>query len=1020
MSPFRSICAGTLLTLAFLFPHPNEAEAWQQSVHYRMQIRLITESHSYKGSQQLIYVNNSRDTLTEVYYHLFYNAFKPGSAMDRRDDIPGSGWKGIDRLRVDQQGDVRIGSLRQDGTELAFDVNETVLKAGLAAPLLPGDSTMLQMEWTTQIPRIRRRGGWLNGEGIEYSMSQWYPKLAEYDRNGWHPDEYVDREFYGVFGTFDVEITLPAEYVVGGTGTVTNPDEVRCGYEVRGRDTLILHPASGTGLKTWKFHAENVHDFAWVADREYVHQIVHSNGTPIHLLYQRFLVNDQHITGWNYAGYWTSEILAYFSERFGEYAWPQFTVTQAGDGGMEYPMLIMITGYRGSSSLYRVIAHELGHMWYYGMMANNETQEAWLDEGLTQFLTDEADRGLNGENLRNPYDGITRVVYPWDRSRWNDISPYYSLAITGYAEPLNTFHDRFREGATAAQVYSKGEAVVRQLQYMFGDSLFDAAMRRYYRDWRFRHPSARDFERSMEKASGMRLDWFFNQWIGSTKTCDYALTGLESDGASNGDWQTTIELRNEDEIIMPLDIVLTYADGSTETANIPVEEWKKPGVDRSLPAWFWVDRTYSATFPTRGEVVRAEIDPSGSLLDLDRTNNVQSTALLSNPVTRAHTAFYRRWDLNRPMDRYSIRLRPTLWYSQADGAQVGFLANGGYAYDRYNAELGLYYNVGSGRIDYKAAYDTPVGFLGRLGRISMLGTNSDGIQHWRAELSKEIRPFYYQTGSTHQVSMAADHSRLLGDNYPNAVAPWDSGNYNTLGIGYEWSQGNRWSDRYGLSLQMATSFGSERTFTQWQAAFDWSTALAGLDIETSLFAGTSVGDPPAQYLYNGAGARSTEMHENLIHRFGMNAAPEFAARNHLLLPGQGFLTSLTEADDADRFGRHILNAKIEIGDLNPLSLFETWPFMYIDVKPYAAAGWLFRDNVTFDRFGEISVEAGLVASVDVMDLLFVSREWRDLLDAPYPVRLSFIAPIVAESPFLEETGTAYRWGIGISVLTDPE
>lgn len=1017
MSLFHRIASLLFFPLLLSAIGVVQAHARGQRVHYRMSIDLNTEDHSYTGRQQLTYFNGSPDTIREVYYHLFYNAFKPGSRMDRLDQGGNrNGWKRIGSLPPDQQGDVGILSLDQDGTEVEWQMDETVLRVPLARPLLPGDSTVLRMEWRTVIPRVRRRGGWWSPEGVEYSMSQWYPKLAEYDEHGWHPDDYVDREFYGVFGTFDVEITLPATYVVGGTGRVMNPNEVGCGYQFADRDTILHFPASGTGRKTWKFRAENVHDFAWVADRQYIHEITRtSKGIPVHLLYKRDIPASGRYSGWQDAAWWTAEILDYFSERFGEYAWPVFTVAQAGDGGMEYPMLIMITGRRGRSSLFGVIAHEIGHQWYYGMMANNETQEAWLDEGLTQYLTDEADRAINGDNTENGYTGLDRVVYPWDASRWRDIYSYYQLAVTGYDEPLDIFHDHFREDYTSSLVYYKGEAVARQLQYMLGDSLFDAGMRRYYETWKFDHPTARDFERAMEEASGMRMDLFFNQWVNTDKTCDYAFDDVRSEQRPEGDWSTTVSLSNRDEIFMPLDLVLTYEDGTAATANVPMEEWKKPGADFHLPPWFWGDRNYTVTFVTPKRVVRGEIDPSGALLDLDRTNNVASAGFLGNTFPPSHVAFYRRWDMSRPHDRYSIRLRPTLWYTEADGIRPGFVADGGYSFDRYNATLGLYYNVRSGRTDYRAQYETPVDFIGRLGRISLLGTNVDGIRHWRAELKKDLRPFYFRTDALHILRLSADHTRLLGGNYPNAVAPWDSGSWNMLGMGYTLETGSEWDrNRLSLDLDFDASFGSRTAFTQWKLRGNWRTRLGRLGLHSSLFAGTSLGQPPAQRLFNAAGASSASMHANPVHRLFMNAAPDFAARNRLLLPTEGRLVSLADLPDSVRFGRHLLNLHLELSGLNPLSIIAFPPFNRIDVRPYAAGGWIFRDKVTFAGFEDYVLEAGVTASVDVLRLLLPAAI-RDGLDSPAPVVLSFTAPLWTGSPLLPDTDWKYRWGIGVSL-----
>ncbi|MCB0710845.1 MAG: M1 family metallopeptidase [Ignavibacteriae bacterium] len=992
-----------------LFLTSSHLFAWQQRVHYQMEVHLEARTHSYRGTQRLTYVNNSPDTIETVYYHLFYNAFTPGSGMDRRDKSLPESWKSIDKLTPDQRGNVEVRSLTQKGTPLQWSVYETILTADLAQPLLPGDSTEFVMEWKSVIPLLKRRGGWNSPEGIEFSMSQWYPKLAEYDRNGWHPDEYVEREFYGVFGTFDVEITLPANYVVGGTGIVTNPSEVKCGYDFQGQDTTLLSPASGSGEKTWKFHAENVHDFAWVADQQYAHQITHVGETRIHILVKRSYL--ERFPSWRYAPQWTREILEYYSTRFGQYAWPQFTVAHAGDGGMEYPMLIMITGYRGFSSLYRVIAHEAGHQWYYGMMANNETQQAWLDEGLTQFLTDEANRNLNGEPASNA-SWLRRVVYPLDHARWREVYPYCQLSVVGYDEPLNTYHDRFREPTTASLVYSKGEAVVRQLQYMFGDSLFDEGMRRYYNQWKFRHPDQRDFERAMEESSGMRLDWFFNQWIGSDKTCDYAMESITSEQNGDGTWQITLELSNRDEIVMPIDLTLTYEDGTTATANIPAENWKKPGVDYHLPRWFWVDRTYRATFTSPKNVIKSEIDPSITLLDLDRTNNIVTTGVVSHLLPPSHVAFWRRWDLQRPLDKYSIRLRPTIWYSEAEGGQVGFLADGGYAFDRYNSSLGLYYNIGSSRINYNGSYETPVSFLGRLGRVEMMATNNDGLELWRVGLSKELRPFYYSTSLHHKLQLYAEHSQQTGKIYPNAVAVWDSEGVNRIGLEYQLTQ-RGWEQRNELSIEVSATAGADNGFAQWKIQGSSNQRLFGLDVEENLFLGTSLGTPSSQFKFNGAGSSSRTMHDNVINRLGMNAAPDFAERNHLILPTEGYLIGLTEAPDSLRYGNHLANGRVTVGFRRLSSLVNIWPLDHIGLSLYAAGGWVLPDVATFKSFEQYHVEGGSIVSIDLLNLLF-SQPQKDLIDSPNPVRLSLYIPFWTSSTLLEDEGLKWRWGISIS------
>lgn len=973
---------------------------------------MDTDRHSYEGTQRLVYYNNSPDTITEVHYHLFYEAFKPGSMMDIRDREVFGGGLGIGELAPDEQGSVNVGELRQDGRGVEWSVDQTVLHATLWRPVPPGDSTVLQMRWRTRIPQLTRRGGWMSREGIEFSMAQWYPKLAAYDEHGWHHDEYVGREFYGVFGAYDVAITLPARYVLGATGAVTNPDEVGCGYQLGAVDTVIF-PSGGSGTKTWRFHADSVHDFAWVADPDYVHHIGRWEDVTIHVLVAQYL-NDL----WRFVRPWTQSMMDYYSQRFGRYSWPQFTVAMAGDGGMEYPQLIMITGQRTPPSLAGVIAHELGHQWYYGMIANNETQEPWLDEGFTQYLTDEASREVLGTQLGdNPHTGLDRIVYPWENKRWVNTEGAYGLAIDGYDEPLCLHHDRYRERATSSLPYSRGEAVLRMLQYMFGDSLFDAAMRSYHDRWKFRQPGARDFERAMEQASGMRLDWFFNQWIGTTRDCDYAIEGLTSEPTADG-YRTTIALANEGQMTMPVDLTLIYDDGSDAVANVPVENWRKPGVDFVLPRWTWVSPRYSATFTTPRRVVAAVIDTSTLLFDIDRTNNTMSGGLFGGSLGNADAAWYRRWDFRRPMDRYSIRLRPTLWYSLADGLQPGFVADGGYAYDRYNTKAGVYYNAKSGRVDYDLRYNSRLGMLGRLADFTLRATNADGVQLWSAGIEKTIRPMNSTGPVTQKVTAQVEREVLVGGNYPNAVAPWSPGGVNTIGLGYSIASTARNARLFGeASVNFDAAFalnGAERTFTQWRLRAVGRWQPAGITLNGELFAGALVGEPPAQRLFNAAGASSYDMHANVVHRLAMNAAPGFAARNHLILPSGGYLAGLAELPAEARLGRALVNARIRMGDLNPFRSLIPLPLLkHASVELYAAAGWLYRDAVAFDAADGPTIEAGAIASIDLLSVLLPAVVV-DAIDSPSPVRLSFHAPLWTSSRLLRADGFAYRWAIGVS------
>ena len=259
---------------------------WQQRAEYKMEVELNTDNHQMNGTQELKYYNNSPDTLKKVYYHLYFNAFQPGSMMDARsrtiqDPDPRVEAR-IVSLKTNEIGYQRINELEQDGNAVKWSINQTLLTVELATPLLPGKFTNFSMDFESQVPVQIRRSGRNNAEGIAYSMTQWYPKLAEYDKDGWMTDPYIGREFHGVWSDFDVKITIDSSFTIGGSGYLQNPEQMSHGYieesKVKRLDSKKL---------TWHFIAPKVHDFAWAADPDYVHDIrTTAWGLELHFLYK--------------------------------------------------------------------------------------------------------------------------------------------------------------------------------------------------------------------------------------------------------------------------------------------------------------------------------------------------------------------------------------------------------------------------------------------------------------------------------------------------------------------------------------------------------------------------------------------------------------------------------------------------------------------------------------------------------------------------------------------------------------
>ncbi|MDZ7645876.1 MAG: M1 family metallopeptidase [Cytophagales bacterium] len=289
----------------------------------------------------------------------------------------------ISKLSDDEIGFQHIQSLKQDGKPLRYKTDGTILEVTLAKPLLPNSKTIFNMTFEAQVPVQIRRSGRNNKEGIAYSMTQWYPKIAEYDYQGWHAYQYVAREFHQVWGDFDVKITINPKFVIAGTGNLQNPQSIGHGYQ-----------KSGTSVKTssenltWHFLAKNVIDFAWTADPDYTHDIQQvPNGPALHFFYQK---NEKTAVTWKNMQPVAVKVFQHLNEYFGKYPFDTYSVIQGGDGGMEYPMCTLIMGEGSQDGLNGVMAHEVTHSWYQMALASNEALYAWMDEGYTSFASEEA------------------------------------------------------------------------------------------------------------------------------------------------------------------------------------------------------------------------------------------------------------------------------------------------------------------------------------------------------------------------------------------------------------------------------------------------------------------------------------------------------------------------------------------------------------------------------------------------------------------------------------------------------
>lgn len=606
------------LTLVGLQTGLSQPDRWQQAAEYTMDIDMDTENHRYDGQQTLRYTNHSPDTLNQVFYHLYFNAFQPNSMMDVRSrtitDPDRRVRDRIVKLSDEEIGYQRVNSLTQNGQDVTYEVVGTILEVNLAEPILPGTTHTFEMNYQAQIPVQIRRSGRDNREGIDYSMAQWYPKMCEYDYQGWHANPYVGREFYGIWGDFDVTIHIDSEYIIGATGVLQNPEEVGHGYESDGM--TVTRPDDGR--LHYHFKAENVHDFVWGADPDYTHtKLKRADGTMLHFFYQE---NERTKDNWEALPAIMDEAFDYINTHFGQYQYPKYSFIQGGDGGMEYPMATLITGERSLNSLVGVSVHELMHSWYQMMLGTNEALYAWMDEGFTSYASNRVMNDLAGKGLLPGRQAV-------DNPHTGSYAGYLNLARTEAEEPLSTHADHFvTNTAYGVGSYSKGAVFLHQLHYIIGDQPFDRGLLRYFRTWKGKHPNVNDFIRIMEKESGLELDWYKEYFVNTTHTIDYAVEQV-----TDTEEGATVTLRKLGIMPMPLDVVITYRDGRQEMIHIPLRIMRghktadPDGMTFRVAEtdWPWTHPEYELVLPAdREDIQSVEIDPSARLADVDRGNNL--------------------------------------------------------------------------------------------------------------------------------------------------------------------------------------------------------------------------------------------------------------------------------------------------------------------------------------------------------------------------------------------------------------
>lgn len=859
---------------------PNAAY-WQQDVAYSIQASIDEKTDIITGTEELTYQNNSPDTLHEVYFHLYQNAFQPGSYADKLNDgnqVHASFGK------YEKQGlGTKVTRISIDRTNVDFTLDNTILKIVLMKPLLPGKRMTFSIDFNTYFDNgsMRRRMKlFTTFNQKHYDGVHWYPRICVYDSHfGWETAQHLGKEFYGDYGIYEVALTFAKPFVVEATGKLMNesevlPKELRDKLDISNfkdkpweSEPSTIIADDGT-KKTWKYKGINVHDFAFTADPTYRLGETSINGVRCIAICQ-----EQHAARWQEAASFTAKVIDIYSRDFGSYAYPKMVVADARDG-MEYPMLTLNGG--GYPDYHFVIAHEVGHNWFFGMVGNNETYRAALDEGFTQFLTSWSLDRIDGKypitwELRDKSNYTNKHTIPNTVDEGSIFNPYLSDAMSGNDEPLNTHSDAFNgalgHGGGYRLVYYKTATMLYNLQYVLGDELFTEAMKHYFSKWSFCHPYFEDFRTAITEYTHADLTWFFDQWLETTKTNDYAIQCVKKMGHKNGEYTYKITLKRKGRMTMPLDINVTMSDGSVKLYYIPNSYFQKKTNATVLPYWYGWDNlndTYSFEVKSDKKVKDVALDTSHRMSDMNYLNNKTSGCV--------KLGF--DYQVRQPVkyQYYRMAWRPDLWYNGIDGIKAGIHLTGVHAANRHQLELSLWGNTRIGaqpRYHFITPHAAPLSYILRYSHplvhnmrwmidsrwLDGAVINELGFQHelgrgmsWDLRFRSSYRKDVYQGAYT-----------LYNENNPGL---W----HNTTTFTWKGNKSmGKSTANYQIGFRMpfiASSFNYSRIHAQWLSTHP----IGKCKLKTRIYAQLGWGTFAKESMLNLAGANEEEMIKNKYSR----------------------------------------------------------------------------------------------------------------------------------------------------------
>ncbi|MCB9170927.1 MAG: M1 family metallopeptidase [Flavobacteriales bacterium] len=1012
---------------------------WQQDVHYRIRARLDETTDAVDGHIDLTYWNNSPDTLPFVFFHLYEEAYNKGSYMDMQNGDHDPGRMGDPQHPAGTE----VRSMQVNGAELSREQDNTVLKAWLPVPLPPGGKIVLSIDFRTHwLMGLYRRMKLFDAWGFKhYDGVHWYPRISVYDRKmGWDTQQHLGHEFYGDYGCYDVELDMPNDQVVEATGWLQDPDEVlpadlRARLDIRNfkdkpwdEKPSVVTPYVAGERKVWRYHAENVHDFAFTCDPTYRIGEAEWNGVKCIAM-----AEEPHASKWQNAAEYAAQVIRTHSEQIGMYIYPKMVVADARDG-MEYPMLTLDSG---NEPNYRsLFMHEEGHNWFFGMVGNNETYRAMLDEGFTQFLT-----GWGLEHL----DGDTMVAEP-ARSAWvrhyskpqlaRESQVYYGYsrdAVRREVPPIDVHSDAFSNveglGRGYAHVYYKTAVMLYNLQYVLGDERFIAAMRHYFDQWKVRHPYIEDFRESIISFTHVDLNWFFDEWIDTDWEIDYAVKGIRHRGRDSGQ---VVHLRRRGRMQMPIDLQVVARDGTVHDYLIP-NTWYQKGTDATvLPRWIGfadLQPDYYAHIDVPSGIRSVTIDPTDRLADRYKLNDQRPPPI---DISLDHQVE------NRPDRRtYEGFARPELWWNGYDGVKVGGHFHGDYLGWKHKLWFTAWMSTGLGQYLREGGVDPSYDLLSFIlkyetGTERILRGSSvhfdvrllDGLEQYAGGAQWRLPDGRTRITLDGKVFLRRDSTALKYLLYPEE---WELNKVNSV-VDLGWH--HDYSDRYGGGaievVLRSSSIGSDNGYAQMHAQLVNDDAFGKLRLRSRWFAQYGTGATPRESALFLAGASPEEMMDDkFVRSVGMvpyewtgygPGTDHFQQGGGLNLRGYaGYLapeetpTNGTTLTYRGNSGASV-SEELELDGLIPLHPPWLRDHFHVDIYLFGDAGTMgYRytdEGRTRFTFGGLRADAGMGTALTI-------KNWGPFQKLK-PLVLRFDMPLVLNAiPATENDHVAFRYVVGV-------